>query len=134
MQKQAALRFGKETLEIPYPLGFKGKKSLDPQDNEIYINSAYRWLTEDEIPLVQAKIAGIGYRQELKFSGAILIDDDDPLLSLTADELDAIETNEQLQSTKYAKDGGLRQVRDRVLILRELGYQGVGRKQLGAGV
>jgi hypothetical protein len=130
MQKQAYLKIGSESLQIPYPPDFKGAKSLDIEDTEIHINSIPRLLTEDEIPLVENYIKTLPYPQSLLFTGAVFLDPSDPLVAMSNAELDKLEADELIPSTKYSKDGGLRQPYERVLILRESGYQGVGRKQL----
>lgn len=130
MQKQAHLKSGSESLQIPYPPDFKGAKSMDDEDTEIHINSLPRLLTEDEITLVESYLTILPYPQVLLFTGAIFLDPSDPLVSLDNTELDRLEDEELLPSTKYSKDGGTRQPYERVLILRESGYQGVGRKQL----
>ena len=134
MKKQAYLKSNKEALQISYPLDFEGEKSLDPDDQEIHLNSSPRWLTEEEILIVQAYLAALPYPQELLFTGAVAIDQTDPLLTLTLEQIDQLETEENLPSTKYSRDGGVRQLTERVLITREAGYLGMGRKQLVAGV
>lgn len=133
MKKQAYLKSNKEALQIPYPPDFQGQKSLDADDLEIYLGVTPRWLTEDEIAIAQAYLATLPYSQELLFTGAVAIDESDPLLTLSLEELDQVEAEENLPSTKHSLDGGVRQLTERVLILREAGYNGVGRKQLVAG-
>lgn len=134
MKKQVYLKSNKEALQISYPLGFEGEKSLDPDDTEIHLNSAPRWLTGDEVAIVKDYLKSLPYLQELLFTGAVLIDESDPLLTLSLEQLDEMEATENLPSTKYSLDGGVRQLGERVLIIRESGYDGVGRKQLVAGV
>lgn len=130
MQKQSYLKNGSESLQIPYPPDFKGAKSLDIEDTEIHINSIPRMLTEDEIPLVEGYLKTLPYSQSLIFTGAVFLDPTDPLIGMDNDGIDRLEAEELLPSTKYSQGGGLRQPLERVLILRESGYQGVGRKQL----
>lgn len=130
MLKQAKLRNGSESLQIPYPPDFKGAKSLDADDSEIHINSLPRLLTEDEIVIVEDYLKSLPYPQSLLFTGAIFLDPGDPLVAMDNTDLDRLEEEELLSSTKYSKDGGIRLPYERVLILRESGYQGVGRKQL----
>lgn len=134
MQKQCYLKIGSESLQIPYPPDFKGAKSMDSEDTEIHINSLPRLLTEDEILVVEDYLKTLPYPQSLLFTGAIFLDPSDPLVAMDNIELDRLEDEDMLPSTKYSKDGGIRQPYERVLILRESGYKGVGRKQLMQGV
>jgi hypothetical protein len=135
MKKQVYLKSNKEALQIPYPVNFpEAEKSLDPDDREIHLNSSPRWLTPSEIEVVEAYLQTLPYAQSLLLTGAVAIDESDPLLTLTLEQLDEMEAEESLPSTKYSIGGGIRQLNERVLIIRESGYSGVGRKQLVAGV
>lgn len=133
MLKQVKLRIRKEPLQIPYPEGWTGQKSTHPEEEEILINNEPRWLTGDEIGLVQEFIATLPYSQFLDETGAVLIDQDDPLLDASQDEIDKAYAAAGLPNNRTLPGGGERSARERVLILRESGYVGNGNQALMEG-
>jgi hypothetical protein len=126
MLKQAMLRIRKEPLQIPYPSDWTGQKSSGPEEEEVIISTEPRWLTEDEIPLVEAFIKTLPYSQFLDLTGAVLIDPNDSLLNASHDDLDRADAAAGFPNTRYLPGGGQRSVQERVLILRERGYVGNG--------
>lgn len=132
MQKQVALRFQREPLQIPYPPGFQGAKSTHPEEEEFFLSTEPRFLTLDEIQITQAFLSRLGYRQELTFTGAVLVDPNDPLLQASHEQINQIEAEARQPSTEMAPGGGRRGVRERVYILRERGFLGSGNKVLNA--
>lgn len=127
-QIQCFLQFAREPLQIPYPQEWQGEKS-NSEEEEIFISTEPRWLTQDEKDLVQAFVAKLPYRQELATTGATLVGND-PLLNATHEQLDKIERENGLLSTNPAPGGGKRAIRERVYIIRENGYSGNGNKAL----
>lgn len=132
MQKQVALRFQREPLQISYPRGFQGAKSTHPEEEEFFLSTEPRFLTLDEIQVAQEFIRRLSYRQELTFTGAILVDPNDPLLNASPEQINRIEAEAHLPSTEMAPGGGRRSVRERVYILRERGFLSNGNKVLSA--
>jgi hypothetical protein len=125
MLKQVSLQKGVEPLQIPYPKDYKGEKSGKPSDGEFHLSSQPRFLTEGEINLADKFIKKLPYRQALNLTGCVMVGND-PLFTKSHNELDEIERNIGLPNTRYASSGGQRQVTERVLILREHGYEGSG--------
>jgi hypothetical protein len=124
MLLQAKLQRSAEPLQIPFPDGWGGERSGEPDDTTLLINQSPRWLTTDEALLVEGYIAKLPYRQSLERTGAVLIDADDPLLTASHDDLDTAEVAAQLPNTRFLIGGGTRSSQERVLILRERGYRG----------
>lgn len=132
MQKQAYLQNRGESLQIPFPAEFSGQKT-DEDDDELFISTTPRFLSLDEIALVTAYLAKLPYLQSLSFTGLVLLDADDPLLSMSHDQLDAAEKGAHHQNSRKPSGGGTRSVRERAYIIRERGYLGNGSKALAAG-
>lgn len=132
--KQAHLRVEREPLQIRYPEGFLGDKydggNPDFDDQEFHISTEPRFLSLDEIEIVRGYIKSLPYSQDLVLTGCVLIDEEDPLLGLDHDQLDALEKDQLLRSTRKPIGGGTRQLFERVLLIREAGYEGTGFKGL----
>lgn len=130
--KQVHLKAAKEPLQIRYPEGYEGEKSADEDqdDGEFFITTEPRFLCEDEINLVREYVKTLSYSQELMFTGCTMIDPDDTLLDFDHDQLDALEETQGLPSTRKPPGGGTRQAFERVLLIREKGYEGTGFKSL----
>lgn len=124
---QVALGRPGESLQIPYPSGYKGSK-VDLRATEIRLNHNFRLLTADEVAVAEAFLGSLPYSQTL-LKGAYFIDPNDPLLAVTHDELDRIERQQKLSNTRRSPNGGERSIRERVLIIRE-SYQGSGQAEL----
>jgi len=134
VRKQVRLKYGRAPVQVPYPADFKGERSNpDNDDNEVHISSVARYLSLDEIALVEAYVQKLPYAQQLVYTGATLVGED-PLLSpdTTHDELDKIESTHGMPSSRTVP-GGERDLRSRVLIIRERGFLGNGRQVLAAG-
>ncbi len=130
MNRQVCLRSGREPLQIAYPEGFSGVK-FDPESTEINISREMRLLSQDEIAVVERYLdpKNLPYKQSLNY-GAIMVDQDDPLLQIDHDALNQVEKDSSLASTEFAIGGGRRSLYERVLILRESGFAGNGSKSL----
>ena len=132
--KQANLRFCREPLQIPYPKNFDGDKydggNEDFEDGEFYISTEPRFFSLDEIKVIQDYLKTLPYSQELVETGCIRIDEDDPLMDFDHDQLDALEKEQSLPPSRKPINGGTRQLFERVLIIREAGYEGTGFKGL----
>lgn len=134
-QIQAHLMFPGETLQIPYPPGFSRlDKSGQQADQEFHLSTTPRYLSSPEIAVAEAFIAQLPYRQQLVKTGAILLDANDPLLLKDHDELDRVEAQSNLSNTRKAPTGGMRSIRERVILIRERRYQGTGELALPATV
>lgn len=134
MLKQVQLRSNQEPLQIPYPPDFDGEKSGEEEDEEFFLDTIPRFLTKDECDLAKNYIATLHYPQDLVYTGCTLIDPDDPLLNFSQEQLDELEKNAQLSSTSEASGGGRLTIQQRVLLIRENGYEGDGKKALnGSG-
>lgn len=132
LQKQVSLKNGREPLQVPYPANWQGEKSGEPDDLELYISTVPRFITTDEVPLVEAFLKKLTYPQSLVYTGCVRIDPDDPLLNFSAEELDRVEKEQNLPSTSNAPGGGQRQLIARVLMIREAGYEGNGNRAIGS--
>jgi hypothetical protein len=133
IRKQVHLQFAKESLQIPYPKGFSGLKTPAGEDDnpaEFHLTCQPRWLTPDEIAVAEAFIKRLTYHQVLVLTGAVLIDPEDPLLNADHSTIDAVEKEYGLPNSRYAAPGAERQLRERVLILRERGCLASGNKAL----
>lgn len=129
MLKQVCLKRPLESLQIPYPKNFAGERSTDSDEVEMFVGTEPRFVTEDEIPFLQAFVEKLPYRQELVLTGATLTNHDDPLFSATHEHLDRLEAEVGIGNSRFA-GGGERSVRERVYILREAGVVGNGNKAL----
>ena len=132
--KQAKLRFPREPLQIRYPENFEGDKydggNEDFEDSELYISSEPRFFSLDEIKLIREYLKTLSYSQDLVETGCVRIDEDDPLIGFDHDQLDALEKEQSLPSSRKPINGGTRQLFERVLLIREAGYEGTGFKGL----
>lgn len=126
--QQAALLKPVEPLQITVPTAFAGART-NPDASQLYVSTEYQIYTSDEIALIDQYLTKLPYPQSL-ILGALFIDEYDPLLAYSHDQLDAIEKQESLSLTRKAPGGGERATRERVLILRESGYSGVGARAL----
>lgn len=130
LKRQVYLTLSKEPLQINYPAGFKGAKSVDIDDPGFHISTHPRFLTDDEIEIAQSYILKLPYRQILGFTGCVLISPNDPLLQFDQARLDKLEQDNKLPNSRYAATGGERSLKERVLLIRENGYTGTGSKSL----
>jgi hypothetical protein len=128
-QQQVALRLGREPLQIPVPEDFTGDRSSD--EPEIFLGTQFHPLTFDEIKLCIAFISTLPYKQSL-MKGAIILDEEDPLLTADHEKLNAVELENNLPNSEFVFQGGKRSPFERVLLIREQGVLGSGNKQLTA--
>lgn len=119
-----------EPLQIPYPDGYEGAKSVGKDDSEFYLSTLPRWVTPEELELANQYVSRLPYPQSVKRMGPVLIDENDPLLSCDHDALDQAEISAQAPNTRNAPGGGTRSIYERVLLLRETGYMGGSSKVL----
>jgi hypothetical protein len=117
-------------LFIRYPADYKGERSSDSQDDEFYLSDKPRYLTAGELTLAEKEVAKM--KQTLVFTGAVLIDPADPLLNYSHDQLDAIERDNSFPCSRKSPAGGTRSIYERVLILRERGYESNAAKFLAS--
>lgn len=133
MKEQVHLRVPGESLQIPYPSNYKGPKSGHPSDTEFFLGLTPRFLTTEEVAVAEAYIGALPYRQSLSKTGAKLIDANDPLLTCSHEDLDEAEAAAHLPNSRNMPGGGERATRERVLLIRERGYQGNGKLAIQAG-
>lgn len=129
MNRAAFLRNGREPLQIHVPEDFAGKRSSD--EEEIYLCTHPIVLTDDEIQLAREFCEKLLYPQQV-VTGAVFIDEDDLLINATHERLNQVEKEAGLPNTEFASKGGQRSTFERVLLIREIGYEGNGSKQLTA--
>ena len=127
MLQYVGLKNGHEPLQIHISDEFKGERSS--YENEIYLEKSPKALTFDEIEYCQKYINTLKYKQLLVL-GAVLVSEDDALLKLDPDALDALELKQSLRNTRKVSNGGERSVYERVLIIRESGYKLNGSPEL----
>jgi len=108
-------------LFVDYPPEYKGERTDGLQEEAFYLSDKPRYLNLEEIELAQAQASR--YHQSLVFTGAVLIDSADPLLQASHPQLDRIESEAKLPNTRKSPAGGTRSTYERVLILRERGYE-----------
>lgn len=125
MERQVRLRNPVEPLQIPYPEDFRGKKT-DIDEEEFTLTVLPRRLSDEEIDLAKEYIDALPYKQEIVYTGAVFIDPSDPLLSRSHDQLDLIEKREKLPNSKYAPRGGTKSIMQRVVAIRQHGYEANG--------
>lgn len=131
--KQVYLQNAHEPLQIPYPPNYSGEKTKvdeDSDDQEFHVSTEPRFLTQDEIDLVNDFLKRSVYPQKLLLTGCVMIDPDDPLLDVDHDKLDKVEADQGLPNSRKHPNGGTRQIYERVLLIRERGYEGNGLKSL----
>jgi hypothetical protein len=119
---EASLKERMEAIQVPVPEGFAGQR-VNPDDESIHVSRTPCYYTPDEIDLIEAFLGRLKYSQSLRLTGSRKIGLDS-LLAATQQDLDRIEANNSLVSTKYTTDGSERPLLDRILIIRESGYQG----------
>lgn len=129
MKRQIALKIAREPIQVQYPKDFKGQRSQALGQTEIFITTQPTVATDDEIEFIEAYIRTLPYPQRLA-KGAVLIDEDDPLLGLSHAELNKVEQDANFACTEKAVGSGQRSIRERVLILREAGFLGNGTQHL----
>ena len=117
--KQVKLSSPIENLEIYVPPSFAGKRS---KGGDIYIGMQPIFLTPDEIEFVENYIDQLPYDQSLIYTGYITVDSEDPLFSYTSAQLDELERDNGLPSTRDLPGGGQRSLYERVLLIRESGF------------
>lgn len=130
--KQVRLKHVREPLQVPYPDGYMGARSNpENDDQEIHISAAPRFLSLQEIEIVESYVSKLPYPQQIVYTGACLVGDD-PLLDekTTHEDIDKIETSQGMSSSRYVQGGGERDLRSRVYILRERGFMGNGNQAL----
>ena len=116
---------GGEPLQIEYGSGYKGKRMGGRKATALHIspqNPVY--LYPEEVALVEKHIAERAIAGEsLSKTGAVLIDQNDPLLNMSHKALDRIEKAYDFPSSKFGSSRGdaLRpiSIQHRVLIIRE---------------
>lgn len=133
--RQTALARPVEPLQIPYPKGFKGDRRHPELSEEIFISSEFADLTLDEIKVVEDFLKKLPYSQSLIFGADLgVLQEDDPLLNMTSDQLDRLEQREGFASSRMSPNGGERTVFERVIQIRVDGnYDGNGMRSLSAG-
>ena len=135
IQKQVCLKYGFEPLQIPYPEGYRGRRSnSENQDAEFHLSSRPRFLYTDEIELAEAYVKKLPYSQQVTYTGAVL-HDSDPLLEATTHEaIDKIESTNGMPSSRNISGSGQRNLADRISIVRERGYLGNGSQAIAPAV
>ena len=131
LQKQAYLSIG-PVHQIPYPPDFEGEKSGDEDDENFSLGTQPRFLTSDEVELATAYVQSIPDAQRLLFTGAVLIDPEDPLLNATHEDLTRLIEQERLKIPVEVQ-GGTLPVQAIVLAIREAGYSGSGKRAIASG-
>ncbi|NJR25775.1 MAG: hypothetical protein HC786_28480 [Richelia sp. CSU_2_1] len=133
--RQAALAHPVEPLQIPYPRGFAGERRDPEKSEEIFIGTEMTELTPDEISVVETFLKKLPYPQSLVFGTDInVLHEDDPLLVMTQEQLDALERREKLAPSRQSPQGGERTILERAIIIRVDGeYDGGGLPAISAG-
>lgn len=124
MQIEAHLQYPRENLQIPYPQGFQSRSKTNPLDENIIAGAEPRFYSAPEIEVVEKFLPNLPYAQSLIKTGAVLIGDD-ALLGYSHDQLDEIESAQDLPNTRLTGTAAERAIRERVFIIREQGYFGV---------
>ncbi len=125
-----------EPLQIPYPKDFKGARRHPELSEEIFIGPGqFTDLTLDEIKVVEDFLPKLPYPQSLVFGTDLgVLQEDDPLLKMSQEQLDKLERKEKLTSSRSSPNGGERTILERVIAIRvDGGYDGNGRLSLPAG-
>lgn len=131
LQKQVYLSIG-PTRQVAYPPNFEGEKSGDEDDENFSLSTQPRFLTSDEVELAKAYIQSIPDSQRLLFTGAVLVDPEDPLLNASHEDLKRVIEQEKLNLPTEVS-GGTLPVQAIVLAIREAGYEGNGKRAIGSG-
>lgn len=132
MKRQVRLLNPVEPLQIPYPENFQGEKT-DVDEEEFFLTTMPRKLSDEEIDLAKEYIDRLPYRQSLVYTGAVFLDESDSLLNKSHDQLDEIERRNHLSNTRYSPRGGSRSILQRVVKIRQTGYEGNGAYALLSG-
>jgi hypothetical protein len=125
MQIEAHLQTPRETLQIPYPAGFPVSEKTYRDDDNLTASYEPRYYTEAEIKLIEEFLPRLNYTQSLVQTGAVLVGNDPLLECATHDILDAIETAQGYVISRYLDADIERALRERVYLVRELGYRGM---------
>ncbi len=125
MQVEANLQNPRENLQIPYPAGFPSSGKTHTDDENIVVGYEPRYYSEAEIALIEAFIPKLNYNQSLIKTGAVLVGNDALLEIGTQDELDKIEAASGFPNSRFVDTDIERALRERVYIVRELGYRGL---------
>ncbi|MEG3880604.1 hypothetical protein QT972_24900 [Microcoleus sp. herbarium7] len=134
--RQTSLARPVEPLQIPYPKNFKGARRHPELSEEIFIGPGqFTDLTLDEIRVVEDFLPKLPYEQFLIFGTDLgVLQEGDPLLEMTQEQLDKLEKQENLPSSRTSPNGGDRTIFERVLAIRVDGeYDGNGMVALPAG-
>jgi hypothetical protein len=131
MLQYVGLKYGHEPLQVHVPENFEGLRSSE--DDELYVEVQMKAFTLDELALIQSAIDSLSYPQAL-VKGAVIVDEDDPLISADHQFLDALELREGLRNSRMCSGGGERSIYERVLIIRESGFAGNGNAELPEAV
>jgi hypothetical protein len=129
-----------EPLQIPYPKDFKGDRRTPEHpelSEEIFISPGQMTdLTLDEIEVVKKFLEKLPYAQSLLFGTDLgVLQEEDPLLKMTQDQLDKLERQEGLTPSRSSPNGGDRTIFERVIGIRVDGnYDGNGMLSLPAGL
>jgi hypothetical protein len=125
--RQVALAYPKEPLQISYPKGFKGERRHPEHSEEIFISTEFADLTLDEIDVVEQFLKKLPYPQALIFGTDLALQENDPLMEMSQEQLDALEKQEGFPSTRKSPNGGDRTILERVVQIRvDQGYEGSG--------
>lgn len=134
--RQTMLARPVEPLQIPYPKNFKGARRHPELSEEIFIGPGqFTDLTLDEIKVVEDFLLKLPYPQSLVFGTDLgVLQEDDPLLKMSQEQLDKLEKQENLTSSRSSPNGGDRTILERVIAIRVDGdYDGNGMLSLPAG-
>jgi hypothetical protein len=128
-QVKLAPSFISATIQVHYPEDYQGEKSRDDSDETFLLGKSFVLLTEDEIDLVKQEL-GADADSTLLFSGTVIVDPEDPLLSYSLEELSELERELGYPSTETITAGGQLPNNVRVIQIRSRGYQGLGLERL----
>ncbi len=131
LQKQIYLSIG-PARQIDYPPDYEGEKSGDEDDENFSVSTQPRFLTSGEIELAEAYVKSIPDAQRVLYTGAVLIDPDDPLINASLEDLKKVIEQEKLNIPTQA-DGGTLPAQAVLLAIREAGYEGNGKRAIAGG-
>lgn len=121
---QAHLQRSGEPLQIPYPEGFGGEKSGDPDESGFFLTALPRLLTRDEYAIAQTFIKILPYPQGLTRTGLVLMGTADPIAALTTEQISRLEALLGYADAAIAPGGGPRSHQERAILIRDRGYVG----------
>jgi hypothetical protein len=127
MQQQVALSRNAESLQINIPEDFQGARSSESP--HLWLTTQFHSFTLDEIEVIEQYLKTLPYSQSLS-RGAVMLEEDDPLLLEDHDFLDALEKKESLNASRFVQNGGENSIFNRVLLIREAGFLGSGKPAL----